>query len=142
MTISKTRSRTLKRLRHMRKVSFRSFPVWVLAQQELLEQQMLSKGRPITEAIVQGVRGAVPGGAAGQAVFDVAYAGVSGKPITEVALAAIPIPADQKKLMMEGTKILKDIASGKRVDQVAFNTIMTRVPSEYKHAFQTGMAIA
>lgn len=102
----------------------------------------LSKGRPITEAIVQGVRGAVPGGAAGQAVFDVAYAGVSGKPITEVALSAIPLPADQKKLMMEGTRVLKDIASGKRVDQIAMDTIMARVPSEYKHAFQTGMAIA
>lgn len=102
----------------------------------------LSKGRPITEAIVQGVRGAVPGGAAGQAIFDVAYAGVSGKPITEVALSAIPIPADQKKLLIEGTKIMKDIAAGKRVDQIAMDRVMANVPSEYKHAFQTGMAVA
>ncbi len=102
----------------------------------------LSKGRPITAAIIEGVRGAVPGGAVGQAVFDVAYAGVSGKPITEVALSAIPLPADQKKLMMEGTRILKDIAAGKRVDQIAMNSVMARVPSEYKHAFQTGMAVA
>ena len=50
----------------------------------------LSKGRPIDEAVVAGIRGSVPGGPIGQAAFDVAMAGMQGKSIEDTALQAIP----------------------------------------------------
>lgn len=104
----------------------------------------LSKGRPITEALIEGARGALPGGPLAAAAFDMAVAGIQGKPITEIALNALPIPlsADQKKMMVSGIMAAKDIADGKRVDEALYDRGKALLPPEAQKALQIGIAIA
>lgn len=103
----------------------------------------LSKGRPITEALVEAARGAVPGGPAATAAFDVAVAGIQGKPITEVALNAIPgLDPEQKKLVIAAVMTAKDIADGKKVDESLYNRGTALLPPDAKKALDVGVAIA
>lgn len=48
----------------------------------------LAQGRPITEAVLDGIKGAVPGGAAGALAFDTAHALAMGKSPTKAVLEA------------------------------------------------------
>jgi hypothetical protein len=48
----------------------------------------LAQGRPITEAVLAGIKGAVPGGAAGALAFDTAHALAMGKNPTKAVLEA------------------------------------------------------
>jgi hypothetical protein len=101
----------------------------------------LSKGKPIDEAVIAGVRGAVPGGPVGQAAFDVAIAGMSGKSIEDTALAAIPLDPEQKKIVIAGIKAARDIAQGKEVDEVLVEKGMSLLDPETRKAVQIGMAM-
>lgn len=102
----------------------------------------LAKGKPITEAVVAGMRGALPGGPVAQAAFDVAYAGVQGRPIDEVALNAIPVPPEQRRLIAAAVKATRDIANGKRVDQAIVKRALDAAPPDVRKAIQVGMAVS
>ena len=102
----------------------------------------LSKGRPIDEAVVAGIRGSVPGGPIGQAAFDVAMAGMQGKSIEDTALQAIPLDPEQKKLVIAGIKAARDIAQGKEADEVLVNRALDTLDPDTRKAVQIGMAVA
>lgn len=102
----------------------------------------LAKGKPITDAVVEGIRGSLPGGPVAQAAFNAAYAGVQGKPITAVALAAVPIPDDSKKLIVAGINATRDIANGKRVDEAIVKRALAVAPPDVRKALQVGMAVS
>jgi hypothetical protein len=102
----------------------------------------LSKGRPISEAVIEGVRGAVPGGPVATAAFDVAVAGVQGKPISAVALNALPLPAVQKEAIIKAVSAARDIASGKRVDESIYNQGKSYLPEAARKALDIGIALA
>lgn len=101
----------------------------------------LSRGRPITEAIIEGARGALPGGPIAAAAFDVAIAAAQGKPISEVALQAIPLPPDQKKLVVQAAMAAKDIASGKNVAASVYTRGQSLLPAEAQKAMQVAVAL-
>ena len=102
----------------------------------------LSKGQPISEAMIQGVRGALPGGPMAQAAFDVAVAGIQGKPLTEVALSALPLDPEQKKLVIASALAAKDIAEGKNVSESLYTRGRVLLPPEAQKALDIGVAIA
>jgi hypothetical protein len=102
----------------------------------------LSKGRPITEALIEAAKGAVPGGPIAQAAFSAAVAGIQGKPLDEVALAALPIDEDQKVLLAKGIAVAKDVAAGKPVSEIAYNQAVAMLPPEAQKAMQVGVALA
>jgi hypothetical protein len=95
----------------------------------------LSKGQTIDKAIIEGVRGAVPGGVVARAAFDVGYAAVSGKGIDQIALAAIPLPPAQKAIITQGALALKDIAEGKRVDEALVMRAIEASPPDINTCF-------
>jgi hypothetical protein len=74
----------------------------------------LANGKPITEALIAGVKGAIPGGPLVQQAVDL------------------------------GMKAAVDVASGKRWDEVALNAVRSRLPGGEagKIAFDTGLALA
>ncbi len=74
----------------------------------------LANGKPITEALIAGVKGAIPGG---------------------------PLVAQAVDL---GMKAAVDVASGKRWDEIALNAVRSRLPGGEagKIAFDTGLALA
>jgi hypothetical protein len=102
----------------------------------------LSRGRPITEAILEGARGALPGGPVAAAAFDVAMAAAQGKPIDQVALQAIPLPPDQKKYVVQAAMAAKDIAQGKNVAHSVYARGQSLLPAEAQKALQVGVAMA
>lgn len=101
----------------------------------------LSRGRPITEALIAGARGALPGGPVSAAAFDVAIAAAQGKPISEVALQAIPLPPDQKKLVVQAAMAAKDIAAGKNVAASVYSRGQALLPPEAQKAMQVAVAM-
>ncbi len=102
----------------------------------------LAEGKAIDAALVAGVRGAVPGGPAGQALFDVGCAVMQGKAVTEAALQAIPLPAEQKKIAIAGLKAAADIAQGKKADEAIVNRGMSALPEGIRKGAQIGMALS
>ena len=102
----------------------------------------LSKGRPITAALLEAAKGAMPGGPVAQAAFSTAVAGIQGKPIDQIALAALPIDDTQKKLLGTVINGAKDLAAGKRIDEVALHAAMDQLPPDVHKAVQVGVALA
>jgi hypothetical protein len=72
----------------------------------------LASGQPIDKVIVAGVRGALPGGAIATTIFDASQAALSGKPLAEVGIAALPIDPTAKVAIKTSMKLATDVASG------------------------------
>ena len=102
----------------------------------------LASGQNISDALVSGVRSMLPGGPLAAAAFDVAHAAMQGKPITAVALNALPIAPAQKQALVQGIGLAKDLASGKKVSQVLIDTATHALPADLQKAVQVGAALA
>lgn len=102
----------------------------------------LSKGQRIDAAIMSGVRASVPGGLAGQAIFDVSVAAAQGKPITTVALQAVPLDPIKKQALLAAIRASGDLVRGKPVSEVAINNALASIPQEYRAASSAAIAIA
>lgn len=101
----------------------------------------LAEGQSISDAMMAGVKGALPGGIAAQTAFDVAQAAIQHKPIDQIAIAGLPISAQQKQLLRNGLQAAKDIAAGKNVAKSIVDTAVKGLPPEYAKAVQVGMAM-
>lgn len=101
----------------------------------------LAEGKSITEAMMSGVRGALPGGPAAAMAFDVAKAAIERKPIDQIAIAALPISPQQKTLLAQGLNAVKDIAAGKNVAHSIVDNAVKALPPQYAKAVQIGMAM-
>jgi nucleoid-associated protein YgaU len=101
----------------------------------------LAEGKNITDAMMAGVRGALPGGPAAAAAFDVAKAAIERKPLNQIALAALPLPPQQKALLAQGMNAVRDIAAGKNVAKSIVDNAVKALPPEYAKAVQIGLAM-
>jgi hypothetical protein len=101
----------------------------------------LAEGRPINDALIAAVKGALPGGPAAQAAFNVAVAAAQGKPIDQIAINALPIDDKLKKAITTGVSVTKDLANGKRVDKVLLDNVQKNLPPQYQAALKTAVAI-
>lgn len=103
----------------------------------------LANGQNITDAVLAGVRGALPGGALAQAAFDVAHGVMAGQPITAIAVNALPgLSAQQKDALMHGVALAKDLAAGKNVSQAVVDAATSSLPPDVRKAVQIGAALA
>lgn len=101
----------------------------------------LADGRPISQAMIQAVKGALPGGATAQIAFGVAQGALERKPIDQIAINALPISDQQKRILTQGLQAAKDIASGKNVSHAIVDNAIKSLPPQYAKAVQVGMAI-
>lgn len=102
----------------------------------------LAQGQSITEAMMTAAKDAIPGGPAAQAAFSVASDAMQGKPITTIAVDAIPgISPQAKSALLQGLSAAKDLAAGKPVSQVALDTALHQLPPAYQKAVQVGVAL-
>jgi hypothetical protein len=102
----------------------------------------LASGQNISDALIAGVRGALPGGPLAAAAFDVAHAAMQGKPITQIALNALPISPAQKSALVQGVQLARDLANGKNVAQSAVDAATHALPADLQKAVQIGAALA
>lgn len=101
----------------------------------------LAEGQSISQALIAGVKSSIPGGPLAQAAFSVATDVMQGKPIDQIALNALPIGQQQKDLLRRGLAAAKDLAAGKRVDQVLLDQGIKMLPPAMQKAVQIGTAI-
>lgn len=102
----------------------------------------LASGMSITDAVLAGVKGALPGGPIAAAAFDVAQAVAQGKPIAQIAINAIPVSPQAKQAMIQGVQLAKDLASGKKVSQALVDNALKALPPEAQKAVQIATALA
>lgn len=101
----------------------------------------LAEGQNITQAVESAVKSALPGGPLAQAAFSVASGVMHGNRIDSIALNALPIAPAQKALLVRGLTAAKDLAAGKRVDQVLLDQALKQLPPHLQKAVQIGTAI-
>lgn len=101
----------------------------------------LASGKNINEALMEGIKSALPGGAVAGAVFDVTSAILQKKPIEDSIIAAIPVSDSAKKALLVGTKTVKALAEGKKVDQAVIDSALNALPKDLQKAAQIGVAI-
>lgn len=102
----------------------------------------LASGAPLSQALVAGIKGALPGGPLAQSAFSIAEAAASGKSLDKVALAALPISPEAKKGIETAVSAARAIAQGKRIDATLADTALAAVPAEYRQATQAAIAVA
>jgi hypothetical protein len=102
----------------------------------------LSQGQPITAALIEGVKGAIPGGKLAQSAFSITTSAIQGKPLDKIALDALPLSAEQKKAIATTIAATKDIAAGKRVDTALLNAGNKQLPLEVQKAVNIAVAVA
>ena len=104
----------------------------------------LAQGRSIDEALVDAAVGALPGGALVQSAAKMTFAAASGKPISDIAVAALPLSPAAKEGLKAGLRVASDLAQGKRVDKTLLaeaNRQIDRLPPQLRTAAQVGIAL-
>lgn len=102
----------------------------------------LAEGQPITDALVAGVKGAIPGGPLAQAAFDVGMAAIEGKSFDQVAINALPLPDQFKKGINTSIRIAKDLSKGKKVSDALLDEAIRYLPPEGKTAVRVARRAA
>jgi hypothetical protein len=107
----------------------------------------LAEGRPLSEVVVEGIKGALPGGPIARAAFELGQAALTGQRIDEAtlgraALGALRLSPQQQQVLLQGLGAARDIASGKRVDEIVFSRAQQLLPPEARKALTIGIAVA
>ena len=108
---------------------------------------VLADGRPITDALKQGIKDAIPGGPMAKAAFSLTEKIVSGENVIKAGLSsvvsAVPgLPPDAQKALATALPMVQALASGKRIDAVALKALQDRLPPEVQKAVILGTAVA
>lgn len=105
----------------------------------------LASGQPITAALAEGVKGALPGGALAKGIFDASAAVVQGKPIDQIVLSTLPLDANSKKGLAMALDVTKRLSKGERVDKALIaqaDNAIKLLPIDAQKSFKIGTALA
>jgi hypothetical protein len=96
----------------------------------------LSKGRPITEALMAGIKGALPGGPLATAGFDTAMALAHGKSVTQAALEAArgQLPGPAQKAFDIGLAVVH----GRKLQNIVTDALVSMAPAQVKDMVASG----
>lgn len=99
----------------------------------------LANGKPITEAMMDGLAGAMPGGAAAQMAFKMGRSMVSGKNVLEsaISVAREQLPKEAQAALDFGVAIAK----GKNIQDAVTDGVRRVLPKEAQAAFDAGKDI-
>jgi len=100
----------------------------------------LAEGRSISDAIVDGLRNAVPGGALGKTAFNTALAIAHGDSISNVALNSIK--ANLPSGVQRAVDTAVAAAGGKNVREAVLQAVNANLPKEAQKALAVGIATA
>lgn len=102
----------------------------------------LAEGQPITKAMQEAIKGALPGGIAAKIAFDVGVSAISGKAISPSALKALPISDREKNLLAVGLKDVSKISQGKKGNLAAVNRALDFLPADARKGLEIGVAVS
>lgn len=101
----------------------------------------LATGQSITDAMVAGIKGAVPGGVIAQTAFSISVDVLSGKSLNTAAVNALPLPANQKSALNTVVSLGKDLAAGKNVVKSVIAAAQKQLPADIQKALNIGIAV-
>lgn len=104
----------------------------------------LASGQPISKALLEGVKSALPGGALSKSLFDATQAVIEGKSISSIALNALPLDANAKKGISVALDVTGRLARGQRVDHALIaqaDKALILLPSDARKALTIGTAM-
>jgi hypothetical protein len=99
----------------------------------------IAEGRTITDAVMAGVKGALPGGPLAAGAFDTAVAITKGKRLDKAAINAVKnqLPPGAR----EAVDIVESAARGKDISAAAINSIKKRLPPEARRAVDMAVKV-
>jgi hypothetical protein len=101
----------------------------------------LASGQKIGDALLAAAKSALPGGPVAQAAFSIASDVMHGKPLTTIAIDALPIAPAAKTALMSGLQAAKDIAAGKNVATSLLDNAVKNLPPQVQKAVAIGVAM-
>lgn len=105
----------------------------------------LMAGMPIDQALLEGVKNAIPGGPAAQAAFAVTQAAVSGGNIVNaaagVALDRLGLPPEAKKIVASALVVAQKAAKGENIPKAALEEARNQLPPTLQKAYDVGIAM-
>lgn len=101
----------------------------------------IANGHPLSEAVMSGIKGAIPGGALAQSAFSATAALAQGKNLNEAALAALPLPDAQKAALHTALDVASKISKGQKVSDVVLVEAMKQLPPDVAKAVHVGLAV-
>jgi hypothetical protein len=105
----------------------------------------LANGAPLDQAVIDGIKGSLPGGPIAKMAFDATLSVVQGKRIDSALLTsavnAIPgLPPAAKNAMLGALPLIQSIASGKPVTSDVLNLVRSQIPKGSQKAFDAARA--
>lgn len=99
----------------------------------------LAEGRSITDAVLEGLAGAVPGGQLGKSVFTGVVALTHGNSLSSVVLDKVKeqLPANVRQAVDTAV----NVAQGKNVREAVLQAIRANIPGDVKKALDIGAAV-
>ena len=104
----------------------------------------LASGQPISQAMVEAAKSALPGGPLAKAVFDTSRAVVEGKPFNQIVLSTLPLDAQAKKGLGMALDVTQRLARGQRVDKALLaqaDNAVQLLPADARNALKIGTAL-
>lgn len=101
----------------------------------------LASGQKIGDALLAAAKSALPGGPVAQAAFSIAADVMHGKPITTIAIDALPIAPAAKTALLSGLQAAKDIAAGKNIVTSVLDNAVKNLPPQVQKAVSIGVAL-
>jgi hypothetical protein len=109
----------------------------------------LANGQSISDSLIAGARGAIPGGPLAQAGFDMGVAAMKGERIDQAALnvatSAAGLSPAASQALRQGLTAARDLADGKKVSQVALDqaeqAAKQYLPATAQKALTVGIAL-
>jgi hypothetical protein len=101
----------------------------------------LANGQTIDEALVEGVKGMIPGGQLAKVAFDTGKAALQGKDIKEVALSqvtplvnsvGVPVPPLASKAIAAGLHVAQGAAQGQPIDSMLVSEVIEQLPPDQR----------
>lgn len=102
----------------------------------------LAEGQPISQAMLQAVKGALPGGIGAQLAFDVGVSAISGKSVSPALIKGLPLSNREKSLLSAGLKDVNRLANGKKVSLATVNQALNFLPPDSRKGLEIGIAMA
>ena len=97
----------------------------------------IATGKKIDQAVIDGVRGALPGQPVSTAAFDVAVGIARGEPIENVGINALPIDDEGvKRYLKQAAHVIRGLAEGQPITAVALDEIYKQLPPDGQRAME------
>ncbi len=102
----------------------------------------LGEGEPISQAVLDAVKGALPGQPVSTMAFDAAVAVANGETVDMIAIEALPIDDSTKEYVKIAARTIRGLAEGQAVSTVALQEIYYQLPSSGQHAMDLAQRVA